>query len=279
LKVEVLFNIRIALYSLKSYANAKHVLEHARQLNGDAKDSSFELWVARVDSELAKLDNAQLKPDVQLILGSAESQPGQPSHIPAITQTNPASSKAVRREWYQSDRQVVVTLFIKNVNKESCKVEFTDRSLSVNFPLPTSGSEFVFELPTLYASIDAGASSYSVMPSKIEILLAKSQPSKWKSLEREDEINDPSPSDIRRFDKKNWDQLAKDVDEEGADDQGVNALFQQIYKDADDDTKKAMAKSYIESNGTALSTNWDDVKKGTVSTKPPEGMVAKRWDS
>jgi suppressor of G2 allele of SKP1 len=38
-----------------------------------------------------------------------------------------------------------------------------------------------------------------------------------------------------------------------------------------------MMKSYQESNGTALSTNWDEVKKGRVETKAPDGMIARRW--
>lgn len=36
-------------------------------------------------------------------------------------------------------------------------------------------------------------------------------------------------------------------------------------------------KSYQESNGTTLSTNWDEVKKGKVETKPPTGQEAKKW--
>lgn len=39
-----------------------------------------------------------------------------------------------------------------------------------------------------------------------------------------------------------------------------------------------MEKSYVESNGTALSTNWDEVSKGRVETKPPDSMVAKNWE-
>ena len=50
-----------------------------------------------------------------------------------------------------------------------------------------------------------------------------------------------------------------------------------MFKNADDDTKKAMMKSYQESNGTALSTSWADVSKGPVKTEPPEGLVAKKW--
>ncbi|KAI4089103.1 MAG: hypothetical protein LQ344_005582 [Seirophora lacunosa] len=62
---------------------------------------------------------------------------------------------------------------------------------------------------------------------------------------------------------------------EGAD--PVNGFFQSLYSQADPDTKRAMMKSYQESNGTALSTNWAEVGKGKVETQPPDGMEAKPW--
>jgi suppressor of G2 allele of SKP1 len=37
-----------------------------------------------------------------------------------------------------------------------------------------------------------------------------------------------------------------------------------------------MMKSFVESNGTCLSTNWNEVSQGKVETKPPEGMIAKK---
>ena len=100
---------------------------------------------------------------------------------------------------------------------------------------------------------------------------------------------------------KNWDKLADDLtttkkkkegedeEEEEDDDDGpvlddeegdpVNGFFKKLFKDADPDTKRAMMKSYQESNGTALSTNWAEVGKGTVETTPPDGMEAKKWGS
>ena len=69
-------------------------------------------------------------------------------------------------------------------------------------------------------------------------------------------------------------------EEDGDSDVGgdpVNGFFQKLFKGADPDTKRAMMKSYQESNGTALSTNWAEVGKGKVETTPPDGMVARKW--
>jgi len=92
---------------------------------------------------------------------------------------------------------------------------------------------------------------------------------------------------------KDWDKLARDLSakskdkgkgkganngtepEYDSDDGGdpVNTFFKKLYKDADEDTRRAMMKSYIESNGTALSTNWSEVGKAQVETSPPGEFV------
>ena len=98
---------------------------------------------------------------------------------------------------------------------------------------------------------------------------------------------------------KNWDKIANDLSkkpkkedkksEEGSEGTSEDAgleeeegdpttnFFKMLYKGADPDTQKAMMKSYQESNGTALSTNWAEVSKGKVETSPPDGMEAKQW--
>lgn len=57
----------------------------------------------------------------------------------------------------------------------------------------------------------------------------------------------------------------------------ANALFRDLFKNATPEVRMAMEKSYVESNGTALSTNWDEVGKSKVETRPPDSMVAKKW--
>lgn len=112
-------------------------------------------------------------------------------------------------------------------------------------------------------------------------------------------LNDKAPSypTSSKHGTKNWDKVAneltkkpkkekKEGEEEADEDDGlgdfeggdqVNGFFQMLYKGADDDTKRAMMKSYVESNGTALSTNWAEVGKGKVECDPPDGFEAKKW--
>jgi len=49
----------------------------------------------------------------------------------------------------------------------------------------------------------------------------------------------------------------------------VDGFFKKLYANADPDTRRAMVKSYYESEGTALSTNWSEVGKGKVEVRPP----------
>ena len=78
---------------------------------------------------------------------------------------------------------------------------------------------------------------------------------------------------------KSADAEEDDYDYDAADNGGdeVNSFFQKLYSGADPDTRRAMMKSYSESNGTALSTNWEEVSKKTVETTPPTGMEAKKY--
>nr|GMD56719.1 protein SGT1 homolog B-like [Ipomoea batatas] len=82
---------------------------------------------------------------------------------------------------------------------------------------------------------------------------------------------------------KNWDkleaQMKKEEKEEKLDgDAALNKFFRDIYQDADEDTRRAMMKSFVESNGTVLSTNWKEVGSKKVEGSPPDGMELKKWE-
>lgn len=74
---------------------------------------------------------------------------------------------------------------------------------------------------------------------------------------------------VKPFTKRNWDAIIDEFEKEEEKDQGVNDLFKQIYQSGSDDVRRAMNKSFQESGGTVLSTNWTNVAEKRVEPKPP----------
>ncbi|KAL5033078.1 Cochaperone protein, variant 2 [Batrachochytrium dendrobatidis] len=213
--------------------------------------------------------------------------------LPSNTNSVPTTCylAKIRHEWFQTDTHVTVSIFIKKVDPASLKVEITSRNLSIRIQSPSIGtSETVLDFDLLLPVVSA-ESSYEVLSTKIEVKMKKeSVGAKWTALEGDGNIDamgslasvsmtaPPAyPSSSKK--KNDWNKLDKAVEEDKPEgDAALNALFQQIYRDASEDTRRAMMKSYVESNGTCLSTNWKEVGSKPVAVTPPSGMVAKKFE-
>ncbi len=109
---------------------------------------------------------------------------------------------------------------------------------------------------------------------------SKSGPKNWDKL-----ANDLSKKPKKKVEEGSSEGTSESTTEDTTEDTGIDDeegdpttnFFKMLYKGADPDTQKAMMKSYQESNGTALSTNWTEVSKGKVETTPPDGMEARKW--
>lgn len=159
--------------------------------------------------------------------------------------------------WFQSPDNVEIDIMVKHVPEKNVQVEFSKKALHVRIQGDVSPYEEMFQL---YGDIDPPSCSYRVLGSKIEIRLRKAEPGvQWPSLYRSDEKPQIAVGNVDGDQKpraKNWDSIDVGEDEAEGD---VLGFFQKIFAGADEDTRRAMMKSYVESGGTSLSTNWKDV--------------------
>ncbi|KAJ3180667.1 Cochaperone protein [Geranomyces variabilis] len=221
----------------------------------------------------------------------SSSAPTAPTLIPAAASFLPPSK--IRHEWYQTDAFIIISVFIKNVDSSAATINFASRAISVSVKLPAAGSAYSLELDPLLHDIIPGESQFAVMKTKIEIKAKKAVAGiRWAELEGEEDAAVPAgkvvgvaaSEDVKAYpssSKKhtNWDAIAKETDDDKPEGEAaLNALFQSIYKDATPDTRRAMMKSYVESSGTCLSTNWDEISQKKTEVTPPEGMVAKKFE-
>jgi len=84
---------------------------------------------------------------------------------------------------------------------------------------------------------------------------------------------------------RDWDAIDRTLrleeeNEKPQGDEALNKLFQQIYANANEDTRRAMIKSMQTSGGTVLSTNWDEVSKTDYEKErqAPKGMEWKNYE-
>ncbi|GAA5833267.1 hypothetical protein JCM11251_005189 [Rhodosporidiobolus azoricus] len=86
----------------------------------------------------------------------------------------------LRTDHYQTPREVIVSVFGKQADKEVSKVTFEEEKLHVDLILP-SRKRFTKTF-TLYGPINPTTSSYKILGTKCEITLAKADARSWPSI-------------------------------------------------------------------------------------------------
>lgn len=307
-----------ALVKLGRYADAKFVLGIVKRMDKEEKTHHIWLNIAEgklkgmsEDDEMAKVTVKEIPVvdvDADDASGKSESATSGAalstgtSNVVPVQQT-PADK--IRHDWYQNNDNIYFSLLAKGVPKDKTQVDITPRAMTISFPIGDSGSSYDFTLDPLFADVVPDKCTSRVLSTKVEIVLVKATPGqKWAKLESDEAAPAPKDSPVADSEQeatkravltapkpagpayptssksgpKNWDLIGEEAGKDTTGDE-ANDFFKTLFKGADPDTQRAMMKSYTESNGTALSTNWSEVSKGKVETTPPDGMEAKKWNA
>lgn len=93
-----------------------------------------------------------------------------------------AAPAKIRHEWFQTDANVTVDIFIKNLDPSQVTVEYVPSSLGIS--IKTSDSAETALNFDLFMDVEPAGCKYSVLKSKIEITLKKATAGfKWATLE------------------------------------------------------------------------------------------------
>jgi len=279
----------VASFHLGRYKEAKNCFTEGQKLGEEA---GLKQWMAWCDEKIVKFGDYApgVKPaePKKVVVNEAALPIASEVAAPLPSDPNAMPVPKVSHDWYQTETHVVVEIRIKKLSADVCKIDMGDTTLSVSAKLPT-GSEYSLELDLAHPILPL-QSSYKIMSTKIEIKLKKAEGVRWTELEGDGSAPLPGGSLAPPTAKvkapyasgRDWSAIEKALEAEAEEkkegEAALNEMFQKIYGDANDDVKRAMNKSFQESGGTVLSTNWNDIGKEKTEIKPPDGMEWKKYD-
>lgn len=270
-----------ALLNLKNYQNALAVLEEGFKVATTQGESDVKRQTVE---ELIKKCKEKIPPNQIQTPKDPKDSGNQSSVSVEIKAANVAPQ--IKYEWYQTESQVTVSVLAKNVNANDVTIETTSDNLSIKSK-NTENFNANFNI-NLANQIAPEQTQIKYLMNKIEIKLRKLEGVQWKKLESDPNEKIINTAKIPTYPTsskkpKNWDQIAAEVTAEEKDeklegDSALNKLFQQVYQNGTEETRRAMNKSFTESGGTVLSTNWSEVGAKKLEVKAPDGMEFKKWD-
>ncbi|KAF7784294.1 hypothetical protein Agabi119p4_459 [Agaricus bisporus var. burnettii] len=159
-----------------------------------------------------------------------------------------------RHEFYETDEKIILSVFDRNADPDKVKITYQPRAVTyAHAPISLAKSKS--------KSLSSNAFKDDGPVLSVMLLIH------WQTR---------LPPLLRQLHRLRLEKSTEEDPNVGGD-STLNTFFQKIYADADEDTRRAMMKSFSESGGTTLSTNWDEVQKKQVEVKPPSGSVYKKW--
>ncbi|CAI5736915.1 unnamed protein product [Hyaloperonospora brassicae] len=275
----------IALFELEKYVEAKRVFQSGQEAAASpakiALMKQIQTWIRKCNVELACDGEAELiVPDEQTVAEPC-------SQIDAIKDALLPAKPTIRYDWYQSGTHVTIAILQKQLTHDDVSVTFEPRKVIVEMRLHGEWTEALNE--ALFAEVVPERSAYKVMGAKVELKLEKKCSGvHWNKLEKAVHqssaqiiaglaaVSETKCQHVARpyASSRDWNQIEKAISDEleaekPDGEKAMQQLFCDIYAKADENTRKAMNKSFQTSGGTVLSTNWKEVSSKDYEQERP----------
>lgn len=258
------FSIGKLEYALIDFNEAK---------NHKVPEKVVEVWLSKCNLELQRENGAKPKQDQSTVYkqqtSNEESSNNQKSndktdeHFDIVREKIFSSAGKLSYTWYQTDNHIGLEFDQLIESKDLIKHNFEEKFVDISFPIPGNKNPYRLEL-FLWDEILPETAKIILNLSKVEIKLEKKNKRKnWLRLENEEKSQKKLVQDIEKAPayptsskyKKDWSKIDRELDEElnkEKDEDALNSLFKEIYKNADENTRRAMIKSFQTSGGTVL---------------------------
>mmetsp|Transcript_31702 Transcript_31702/g.88842 ORF Transcript_31702/g.88842 Transcript_31702/m.88842 type:complete len:378 (-) Transcript_31702:63-1196(-) len=285
----------VACFTLEEYESALRAFQKA---NAIKSTKALKTWIRKCEAELEDEEEEEEEvggggpaatPAVVPAVssrkeaegGAEKGTEGFPATVGQGSNSLPKGTPRIRFDWYQTVTHVYLEYYSRGIRQEQTDIRVTDRGSEVTIR-ENEHVEYNSDI-TFFAPVNSADLFTEFLSTKLVLRFPKREAVQWLRLEKlEDDIR-VIPVEVKEtptnpFSTKKWDQLVEEEEEEKLEgDAALNKVFQDIYGRGSDEQRRAMMKSFTESGGTVLSTNWEDVGARTVEGTPPDGLEMKKW--
>jgi len=283
---EMFFKLGQTSFDLEKYPEANQYFKKALGLSSNEEQrQKLIIWINKTEIELFESHLSQFA----LTSYDANTNSIVNSNVNSAN-SNTITTNKIKfiHNWFQTASHVTISIDASEpLNNIDFQTLFEKKHISIK---NLKENSTVFEL-FLCNGIIPELSSAQIKNRKVEFKLKKEVENfQWVTLEKQGAAAVSSNGNIQGIKpsypssakvKKDWDnidkQISKELDQEDV--KGNDAmmkLFKQIFENGNEETRRAMTKSFQTSGGTVLSTNWGEVKdkeyEGKDRPTAPDGQ-------